>query len=560
MKNDKRRMHIAVRTVVVMLVAVAFASQIVSAQTVAGKSSGTLTPVRDDAGARNGRHEKASHDLAAEAESGGRAAEQEHDPHDPEEPAIDGDAESARLPTQKNTLSDVERARFAVEVKSLVNVRATTVQEIEAVEVRQVRRVALSLNGEERVLELYPHSMRSEDFVVLVQDETGLMHEEDPPPVTTYRGGIIGDITSAVAASIIDGKLYASIETRGDFWAVQPVGDGVVGAPANLHAVYRKSDVIPPGGTCGVEGAFLMQGAAGQGAGGDNAGALGGNTNGRTQIAFDTDVQYYNANGGSVQQTVADIDMIMNQVGELYENQFSPSICYVNEGVIVRTAEPDPYGGSVAANVLCQFRNEWNANDPISNRDTAHLMTGRNLDAPVIGLAWVGVICNRVGIPNACPALTDNLAYALSQTTWSANLINRTQLTAHELGHNWNACHCNQNTCTGGAGDLNCGIMNSFIQGSSVFDWRALGSIEGHRGSRNCLSGCTGTVYVDAANPVTGDGSLGNPYKHLNDGLDWVKVGGTVKMFSGSYTLSGNDRTIAKWLNLEGHNGASNIE
>ena len=68
-------------------------------------------------------------------------------------------------------------------------------------------------------------------------------------------------------------------------------------------------------------------------------------------------------------------------------------------------------------------------------------MAGTNIDGSTIGIAWIGVMCN------------DNWGYGLSQSQYTTDIASRVQLTAHELGHNWNACHCNQSGCTGGGTD-----------------------------------------------------------------------------------------------------------
>lgn len=475
------------------------------------------------------------------------------------------------FPIQKHTLTALQRSQFEAEAILHLDLLAATVQQIEAVEYRQVRKVALTLANKEQVLELYPHSMRSANFRIFEQDETGFMTEVAPPPITTYRGSVVGDISSLVVASIINGKLYATIETREDKWAVQPVGDHLAGASGDLHAVYRVSDVIPPAGVCGVEGAQAFSINAARGGGNGVQAASGGNTNGRTQIAWDTDNQYYLANGSSTQVTVSDIEMILNQVGEIFETEFSPSICYVNEGVIVRTSEPDPYSTSNSSDLLCQFRNEWNNNDPISSRDVAHMMTGRNLDAGTIGVAFVGVICNRANsTTNPSCSNNANIAYGLSQTFFSASITSRVGLTAHEIGHSYGACHCDNggcpaatpNCCTGSPGtDADCGIMNSFagaLQNTLLFGSQSTTDILDHRSSRTCLSGCTSTVYVDLNNASSGSGTLANPYNSLTKGINWVKAGGTIKIFGADYPPP-DPKSITKFLNLERQDGTVNI-
>ncbi len=477
---------------------------------------------------------------------------------EPREHEVLAQGTAAELPVQKDTLSAADRARFELRATEVLGLQATTVQELDAVQVVQADRIALTLDGQQHVLELYPHSMRSDDFRVLEQDETGFVFEVAPPPITTYRGHLVGDITTDVAASIIDGKLYALIRSRDSAWAVQPVADGIAGAPTDLHAVFRVADVIPPAGACGVDDAFLARLAPPvEGDVGDVEVAESAGTGGRTQIAFDCDNEYYVANGSSSSATITDLEMVMNRVAWVYLGEFSPDICYVNEGVKVRTSEPDPYSSTDPDTLLCQFTDEWEASPPFSF-DVAHLMTGKNLDGTTIGIAWVGVICGTTDFTN-CAGPAQPLNFGLSWLTFSTNIVSLTALVAHEIGHNWNACHCNQNTCTGGAADADCGIMWSGTgtqQSSLLFGSRSTTTMNTHRNSRTCLSGCTGTTYVDGSYSGIETGSISFPYNTLEEGIDWVRVGGTVRIFSGSYP---GTRTLRKHVNLEAHNGVVNM-
>ena len=71
---------------------------------------------------------------------------------------------------------------------------------------------------------------------------------------------------------------------------------------------------------------------------------------------------------------------------------------------------------------LEQFTDEWNSNQGAIVRDVAHLMTGKNLDGNVVGIAYLTKVC----LANS---------YGLSQSRFSVSMPNRVALTAHELGH-----------------------------------------------------------------------------------------------------------------------------
>src|SRR5262249_15965514 len=130
-----------------------------------------------------------------------------------------------------------------------------------------------------------------------------------------------------------------------------------------------------------------------------------------------------------------DIESILNSVDFIYRRDCG--IGYTLTTIIVRTTTPQPYTSTNPGTLLSQFQSEWNTNQTAIVRDVAHLFTGKNILAAsggVIGIAY---------LPGVCTA-TDG--YGLSQSHWSSTITiaQRVGLTAHELGHNWGAEHCNQ--------------------------------------------------------------------------------------------------------------------
>src|SRR5581483_1912391 len=95
----------------------------------------------------------------------------------------------------------------------------------------------------------------------------------------------------------------------------------------------------------------------------------------------------------------------------------------------------DPFGGADAVAILNAFTNYWNANFAATQRDVAHLWSGKNLNGPN-GLAWTGVVC-----------LDGAHSYGISDRETIAPF--RVTIPAHEIGHNFNASHCDaQAGCT----------------------------------------------------------------------------------------------------------------
>ncbi len=431
------------------------------------------------------------------------------------------------------TLAFAEPAYASVQDGADVPANSERVR-LEPIESNASRRVLRAhLAGDPITLELTPYSLRSPDFEVLVQDATGALQPFHPPPPNTYRGVVREWERSLVVASLVDGKLNALIRTaeRGD-WAIEPAaGDEPA---ARDHFFYNVADLPHVDGVCGVtpadEAAARARPAefprAPSGDGGQD-GPRGGPAD--TEISFDSDVEFFQANGSSVAATVDDIETVMVAVDAMYRSEVG--IMYVVNRIIVRTAEPDPYTFSDAIDLLEQFRDHWEDNHGGQERDLAHLMTGRNLDGTIIGRAYIGEVCNSLG-------------YGLSQSRFSTSMAQRVALTAHELGHNWDAIHCD--------GDPDCMLMCANLGGCTgilnQFGSRSIGDIVDHRDSRDCLGGHNFSVYVDDSNNSGfEDGSLENPFNTLREGLWAVEPGGTIILFGGTYDW---DRT-ARILNRD---------
>ena len=317
-------------------------------------------------------------------------------------------------------------------------------------------------------LVLHPYSMRADDFQVLVMGENGTLIPTEIPPVSTYRGNLQGDEGSRVAASLIEGQLWATIVLgNGDLWAVQPAKTmGVVGAAADLHIVYRAEDVKQTKGICGV-----TQEPKSNNDDEDSGSPLAGGGISMTDIALDADFEFYEENGSSVSLTVSDIELVMNSMETVYENDVG--ISYEITTIVVRDNIADPYSNTTnPKSMLNEMQSVWNSAPESSiRRDMAELFTGRDIDFGIIGIASLGTVCNT------------SQAYSLVQSRFTNSLTFRGALTAHELGHNWNSGHCDA------AG--NCHIMCSNLgacQGIGYFFGpSATNAIVNFRNSRSCL-------------------------------------------------------------------------
>lgn len=331
--------------------------------------------------------------------------------------------------------------------------------------------VPLELDGTNVVLRLEPFTVRGDGFVVRAVGVDGSTALVAPPAPRTWRGTVDGMAGAVCAATWHDGRLHATIRlSDGETWQVQPAGADLR-APGGEglftpHLLYRWSEVLPDEHGCGVPvdalNMPLAEAAGPGGVAGDEP------CNVTCKVAIAADVEYYLANDSSIETVVADIESVMNAVSLIYG--VDVSISYSITAIVVYTDEPDGLEATDPEKLLYEFQAAW-IEEPIE-RDVAHLMTGRNLDGTVIGMAFFSGVCNEEN------------GFGLSQSQYSTNFAKRVALTAHEFGHNWNATHCNFFP--------DCSIMCSAIGGCSgvltTFSASSVTQIIAYRNTATCLA------------------------------------------------------------------------
>jgi Metallo-peptidase family M12 len=385
------------------------------------------------------------------------------------------------------------------------HVHAATVQHVTPLRVSNGDvLVEVEFGGQTRRLALQPHDVRKADFKLLVRDDNGI-RELPRPANVTYRGVVLEDQGSWVAATVVGDAVQAIVHMQnGDEWAVQPVREAQPQAPAALHIVYRSADNQPLPWVCGTQGSL---------AGPVPDPALPDVTR-ITDIAIEADVQYYQLNASNTTNTQNDITGVVNAMDAIYLADVQVSF-NVTQILVNTSTATNPYTTSVASSLLGEFSSYWNANRQGVQRDVAHLFTGRNMgqaSGGAIGIAYLGVVCNL------------GAAYGVSQSRWTANFTRRVAVTAHELGHNFNAQHCDSVPpcyimCAGVGGCQN--VQTTFSQNER-------NQIGGFAASLGCLSIVTSVPQITAVAPssvksftpgvvtLTGQGFLGTTQVLLN--------------------------------------------
>jgi hypothetical protein len=382
-------------------------------------------------------------------------------------------------------------------------------------------------------LELNPQSVRSDKYEVRVQQADGSWEVAPTQPSQTYRGKVLGYENSRVAASYSEAGLHARIQLEDgtEFW-IEPSSRGAGLMPGANHTLYQTDQVVDLGRTCGADriDQFVVTAAPGgtsssQGVGAPSLGGTQSIAAGTTaELACDTDYEYF-SDWGSVGATTARIESIINTMNLQYERDVD--ITHAITTILVRSSSNDPYSKKKADQALFEVRDEWNANQTGVPRDVTQFFTGKTMVGSTIGIAWVGQVCNL------------DYAYSLVESDFNGNFASSTDLSAHELGHNWNAGHCSCTTYT----------MNPFIVNANRFNPSGtIPTITSYRDAQSCFGVVDppeDPVSINVGAISTGTQSAGQGKKHARATVSIVTDTGTAEAgatvqgtFSGTFNES----------------------
>jgi Metallo-peptidase family M12/Dockerin type I domain len=391
--------------------------------------------------------------------------------------------------------------------------------------------LTVDLGGETYVFDMVPYSMRAPGFRLLVGRDDGSLVEIPAGPPTTYRGTADGGL-ARVAASIDDRGMTAKILLSDGEWYIQPLSEATPNGDREAHVVYARGDVVPLGYECGTQidadswQDYRNPEGGPQAAGGGIKIA---------QLAFETDNALYVARGSDADAVRTDVENIMNNVDMSYDSQVA--IRHELTTILVRDGVgPTPYANTAndPGLLLNRLESVWNTPPESSiERDVVHFFTGNFPNSPTIGLAALGVVCNL------------SRAYGMSFTRFSGSTSLRTDVTAHEIGHNWNAVHCDTGPGAGLPFPGCCSqphyTMCSGTTGTprNEFSPPIIDIITAFKNSRNCLS----DPPPDTVLPLFDDfpSSLINTDIWSNDGATVDGQGAGEPSPPASLRMNGND-------------------
>lgn len=339
--------------------------------------------------------------------------------------------------------AQIENTGMRGQVASALELSNFSIQRLDVPEGNVEFATDITIGGLEYEVFVTPHSFRSETAIAMVGLDGGEIRQIELPAPLTVRAELNGAADARAAGSRMGGGLHLTISLPGtdgyDIWTVQPLYDAIPGSDPTLHVVHRADDIAPKEQhTCGVadhEHGHVEQGDLGNNGGSSRAFLV-------CELACEADWEYYGRNGNSESATIADMDNIIARCAAIYENQCN--VTFQIPYYLVWQTSSDPYTSTDPSGRLNQIRTWWNANQGGVHRDLVHTFTGANINGNVIGVAYLSAVCGNNG-------------YGMVQSRYTGGINARTALSAHEMGHNFSAGHCDGN------GD--CHIMCSGLGG-----------------------------------------------------------------------------------------------
>jgi hypothetical protein len=277
-------------------------------------------------------------------------------------------------------------------------------------------------------------------FDLALEDNGGLLRQA--PPQTRSRlsntqllkGTIRNVPDSWVRLTLTDGVYSGAIWDGSELYGVEPraVLDPVLVTPvqgaAGGSAIYRLSDTQGGAlqGVCGLDTSATGTRSTPlaryrQLVGELQAAAAAATATREIEVSMVADFEFTSRQGAAAVATMANH---VNVVDGIFSEQVGVTI--VPTDFITFAADTDQFTTSDSGALLDQFA-DYRASTPVvRSRGLAHLLTGRQLNGDIIGIAFLGSLCvAREGV-----SLSESSAF-----------IDTPLIMAHELGHNFGAPH-----------------------------------------------------------------------------------------------------------------------
>jgi hypothetical protein len=207
----------------------------------------------------------------------------------------------------------------------------------------------------------------------------------------------------------------------------------------------------------------------------------------------------------------------------------------------------DPYTGTNTSTQLDQFKNFWESNMGSVTRNTAHLVSGRNLGG---GRAFLDNMCggsSAYGVNANMSGFFPRPPQNGGSSNWDLVVV------AHELGHNFSSphthcydppidrCYTEEGGCAGGTAVCQQGTIMSYCHtcsgGLANIDLTFGPTVSNHLQSNlvPCIGASRNPCFVNASFTGLQQGTPSNPMRTIARATWFVAPGGTVSIAAGSY-------------------------
>lgn len=292
---------------------------------------------------------------------------------------------------------------------------------------RQVKangRLALTTLSHHFDLQLQGNDLRSPNYRAQ-EVVNGVTHDLPRGEANTFAGTVAGMPNTDARFTIDGGHLEGMILTPDQTYFIEPAQKYSPAADGSDYLLYTSTDVQSDiTATCGDTLAGKVAWRAKEFFPSNSVVTDAVIPMRVVELATEADDEYVAALGGSAAAN-SDILTIMNQVDAIYRRDVGLTFSIVLQHT---WSGGDPYTTSgIPKDVLDEFANYWNAHIT-TPRDDAHMWTGRSLGGPD-GIAYKGVVCSSP---------TGSYGTSIRETIAPF----RVGIPAHEIGHNFNASHC----------------------------------------------------------------------------------------------------------------------
>ena len=342
-------------------------------------------------------------------------------------------------------------------------------------------------------LRLAQNDMRAPNYRAVKMMASGQEQQLSMGPVTTYRGTIEGLGSDTEARFTIDEQhVEGLILTPQERFYLEPTRRYDSRARFDDYILYKASDVRADEESASSRSYMTLNHRVNRAlryAASITPSAImpqAGTTLRQVELATEADFEYV-SKFGSAAAANSEIQTVMNQVDAIYRQEVGLTFKIVFQSAW--DTPNDPYNATDLTTMITEFQNYWNTNRTNVPRDLAHMWTGK--DTGGVGVSYQGTVCK-----------SPSFAYGISPYVVrnQDNPVQEFALTAHEIGHSFNATHTD--------GDASCTntIMNSIATPSTqlTFCQRSRDEItsfvNANSGCLTVVSTAQSTVQLTAAN------------------------------------------------------------